>query len=147
VWRQGSRRARCASDDTAKEENEQWHLLILEELIAASGVGANPLRYRLVPQLLAFVLYQHFWLPRLLSPTWNCRLNADIEDHAEYEYAALVAEHPEWETTAFSSEVASGYGTYESLADLFRQIGHDEGCAQGPESRNLAGGLPGRWSV
>ncbi len=34
---------------------------------------------------------------------------------------------PEWETTPYSSEAASGYGTYESLADLFREIGHDGG--------------------
>ena len=72
-------------------------------------------------------MYQQFWLLRVLDPAWNYRLNADIEDHAEYEYAALVAEHPEWETTPYHSAVAAGYGVYESLADVFRQIGCDEG--------------------
>ena len=38
----------------------------------------------------------------------------------------LVAEHPEWETTPFHSDFAADYGPFDSLADLFRQIGHDE---------------------
>jgi ubiquinol oxidase len=38
----------------------------------------------------------------------------------------LVAEHPEWEDTAFESQFAKDYGSFRSLADLFRQIGHDE---------------------
>jgi hypothetical protein len=61
-----------------------------------------------------------------LKPAWSYRLNADIEDHAEY--AALAAEHPEWETTPFRSAVAAGYGSDDSLADMFRQIGCDEGA-------------------
>ena len=38
----------------------------------------------------------------------------------------LVAEHPEWEHTSFISEFADDYGHFDSRADLFRQIGHDE---------------------
>jgi hypothetical protein len=68
-----------------------------------------------------------FWLLRVLNPAQSYRLNADVEDHAEHEYAHLVAEHPEWESDSFPSPVASGYTAYESLADLFRQIGADEG--------------------
>jgi hypothetical protein len=70
---------------------------------------------------------QEFWLLRVVNPARSYRLNADIEDHAEHEYAALIAEHPEWEDVPFNSVVASGYTAYESLADLFRQIGSDEG--------------------
>ena len=110
-----------------EQDNEAWHVLILEELIAARGILENPLRFRLMPQLISLVVYQQFWFLRVLNPVWSYRLNADIEDHAEHEYAALVAEHPEWENESFPSEVASGYAAYESLADLFRQIGADEG--------------------
>jgi ubiquinol oxidase len=46
--------------------------------------------------------------------------------HAEHEYALLVDEHPEWETTPFTSAFADDFGQYASLADLFRQIGYDE---------------------
>ncbi|MBB2892002.1 hypothetical protein [Flexivirga oryzae] len=53
-------------------------------------------------------------------------LNADFEDHAEHEYMTLVSEHPEWESTPYESTFTVDYGSFESLADLFRQIGHDE---------------------
>lgn len=74
----------------------------LEELITASGVPEPVIRFRLVPQLIAFAVYQHFWLLCGLNPAWSHRLNADIEDHAEYEYAALVAEHRNGRTSPSS---------------------------------------------
>lgn len=53
-------------------------------------------------------------------------VDADFEDHAEHEYIAYVAEHPELETQPDPGTYAAEYGRYGSLADLFRQIGHDE---------------------
>jgi ubiquinol oxidase len=38
----------------------------------------------------------------------------------------LVTEHPEWEGEPFTSTFEADYGSFDSLADLFRQIGHDE---------------------
>jgi hypothetical protein len=70
--------------------------------------------------------YQISWLLFVIKPGWSYRLNADFEDHAEHEYMHLVTEHPEWETTPFHSNFAADYGHFDSLADLFRQIGHDE---------------------
>ena len=72
-------------------------------------------------------MYYHIsWLLFVLRPDWSYRLNADFEDHAEHEYMYLVTEHAEWETTPFDSDFAADYGSFESVADLFRQIGHDE---------------------
>lgn len=110
----------------SQQDNEQWHLFILDELIAAKGNELGRLRTTWLPQLIAFVYYQISWLLYVVSPAWSYHLNADFEDHAEHEYAALVAEHPEWETAPFSSEFATDYGKFDSLADLFRQISHDE---------------------
>jgi hypothetical protein len=107
-----------------EQDNEQWHLLILEELTAADR--QTFFRYRVVPQMLAFVYYQLSWATYVFKPAWSYRLNADFEDHAEHEYAYLVAEHPEWELTPFDSRFADDFGSYDSLADLFRQIGYDE---------------------
>ena len=42
------------------------------------------------------------------------------------EAAKFVAEHPGWETEPFESAFTGDYGRFDSLADLFRQIGHDE---------------------
>jgi hypothetical protein len=113
----------------AQQDNEQWHLLILDELVARQGKPArlrSKLWYDLLPRLIAFGYWHFAWLLYALKPTWSHRLNADFEDHAEHEYALLVTEHPEWETTPYFSVVADEYGSFACLADLFRQIGHDE---------------------
>ena len=86
----------------------------------------NRLYYFWIPQAIALVYYQISWLLFVLRPDWSYRLNADFEDHAEHEYMHLVTEHPEWETTPFDSDFAADYGSFDSVADLFRQIGHDE---------------------
>jgi ubiquinol oxidase len=110
----------------AEQDNEQWHLLILEELTGNQRIGQGFFRYRVVPQILAFVYYQLSWFTYVVRPAWSYRLNADFEDHAEHEYAHLVDEHPEWETTPADGLFDEDFGHYDSLADLFRQIGYDE---------------------
>lgn len=114
------------TESRAQEDNEQWHLLILEELIAKQGTHEGRLKFTVIPQALAFVYYQLSWMLFVLRPAWSYRLNIDFEDHAEHEYALLVAEHPEWESEPFNSAFLIDYATLDSLADLFRQIGYDE---------------------
>ena len=113
-------------ESRAQQDNEQWHLLILEELIEREGVREGSIRFRIVPQLLALAYYQVSWLLFVLRPDWSYRLNADFEDHAEHEYMTLVTEHPEWEAEPFESAFAADYARLDSLADLFRQIAYDE---------------------
>lgn len=114
------------NESRAQQDNEQWHLLILEELISRSGVREARIKYYWIPQAIAFVYYQLSWFMFVVRPSWSHRLNADFEDHAEHEYMTLVTEHPEWENQPFESSFAGDYGSFVSLADLFRQIGHDE---------------------
>ena len=113
-------------ESRADQDNEQWHLLILEELVAGSGKKESRWHYYWIPQAIAFAYYQLSWLLYVLHPAWSYQLNADFEDHAEHEYMTLVTEHPEWEKQPFTSAFEADYGSFESLADLFRQIGHDE---------------------
>jgi ubiquinol oxidase len=108
-----------------EQDNEQWHLLILEEL-SQDEPRSGFVRSRVIPQVLAFAYYQLSWFMFVIRPAWSYRLNADFEDHAEHEYAILVDEHPEWDGLPYDSEFASDFGEYDSLADLFRQIGYDE---------------------
>ena len=107
-----------------EQDNEQWHLLILEEL--TRDHQRTWLKGRIIPQILAVVYYQLSWILFVLRPKWSYRLNADFEDHAAHEYAHLVDENPHWETTSFESQFEAEYGSYDSLADMFRQIGYDE---------------------
>ena len=109
-----------------QQDNEQWHLLILEDLIAESGRRESKFYLFWIPQAIALIYYHVSWLLYVIHPRWSYRLNADFEDHAEHEYMQLVAEHPEWETTPYEADVAPAYGPFDSRADLFRQIGHDE---------------------
>jgi hypothetical protein len=109
-----------------EQDNEQWHLLILEDLGARGSAGRSFVRSRIVPQVLAFAYYQLSWMLFVVRPASSYRLNADFEDHAEHEYALLVEEHPEWETTPYEGAFLDDFGHYDSLADLFRQIGYDE---------------------
>jgi hypothetical protein len=102
--------------------------LILSELVDASGVKQGRLRYRLLPRLIAWSYWHASTLLYVLRPAWSFRLNADFEDHAEHEYAEFVRAHPELEFTPYSSVECAGYGTFASVADLLRQIGHDERC-------------------
>jgi ubiquinol oxidase len=108
-----------------EQDNEQWHLLILEEL-TASGPRRAWLRSRVFPQVLAFAYYQLSWFLFAIRPAWSYRINADFEDHAEHEYAHLVEENPEWERVPYDGQFVGDFGAYASLADLFRQIGYDE---------------------
>lgn len=109
-----------------EQDNEQWHLLILEELVAKDGEQLGFVRHRVIPQIIAFAYYQLSWVMYAIRPSWSYRLNADFEDHAEHEYALLVQEHPEWEDVRYDGQFVDDYGDYASLADLFRQIGYDE---------------------
>ena len=110
-----------------QQDNEQWHLLILEDLLAHEGVAVGLVRYRLLPQLIAFGYYTFSWLLFLLRPAWSYRLNADFEAHAEREYMAFVAEHPELARDVCSCSVAADYGCgHARLDDVFRSIALDE---------------------
>lgn len=117
---------RRVAECRAQQDNEQWHLLILEELVGTAGCRESFVRYRLLPQAIALVYYQLTRLLYVLKPAWSYRLNADFEDHAEHEYALFVDENPHLGLTGYDGLFCEDYGRFDSLADLFRQIGHDE---------------------
>lgn len=120
----------------AQQDNEQWHLLILEEMLHSQGHRHRLIADRVLPQVIAFVYYQVSWLLYTISPAWSYRLNADFEDHAEHEYMTWVADHPELDDTAWESVFADDYGHHATVGDLFRQIGYDE-ALHGRESAEL----------
>jgi len=109
-----------------QQDNEQWHLLIIGELIAKKGIGENLLLHGFIPQVIAFSYYHISWILYVIRPQWSYLLNAYFEDHAEHEYMEYVAENPDLEAQRFDSIFAEDYGQFASLADLFRQIGYDE---------------------
>ncbi len=109
-----------------QQDNEQWHLLILEEWIHRNRITESFLLYQLVPQMLALVYYQISWLLYVMKPEWSYRLNIDFEAHAEQEYMLFAREHPELEQMPFTSVFKKDYGNFGTMADVIRQIGYDE---------------------
>ena len=113
-------------ESRAQQDNEQWHLLILEEMLQKKRMKQSFFLYRLAPQFVAFGYYHVSWMLYVIDPKLSYALNADFEDHAEHEYMKFVRAHPELETRPFVSEFQGDYGAFASEADLFRQIGLDE---------------------
>lgn len=115
-------------DARAQQDNEQWHMLVLEELLAGHGRRLGLLRHRLVPRMMAAPWQLATWLLHLVKPRWSYMLNAAFESHAEHQYMSYVAAHPELEDEPFTSELADRFDHPVSVADVLRQIGHDERC-------------------
>jgi hypothetical protein len=113
-------------ESRAQQDNEQWHLLILEEMIQKDGVSENFLLYRIGPQIVAFVYYHLSWLLYAINPSRSYALNADLEDHAEHEYMEFVRDNGALEARPFESDFENDYGRFANRADLFRRIGLDE---------------------
>jgi hypothetical protein len=113
-------------ESRAQQDNEQWHLLILEEMVQNQGRRESFFMARILPQIIAFLYYHISWLLYVADPAWSYGLNADFEDHAEHEYMEFVKENMDLEGTPFRSDFEKDYGSFGSLADLFRQIALDE---------------------
>lgn len=109
-----------------QQDNEQWHLLILEEMTQKKNIREGFFLYRVMPQIAAFAYYHISWLLYVIRPDRSYHLNADFEDHAEHEYMLFVKEHPEFGGEPFDSEFKKDYGDFANLADVFRRIGLDE---------------------
>ena len=109
-----------------QQDNEQWHLLILEDMVQKKGLKENFFLYRILPQVTAFLYYHVSWILYVMKPSWSYGLNADFEDHAEHEYMEYVQENPNLENEVFESSFKEEYGDFKNCADLFRNISLDE---------------------
>ena len=76
-----------------QQDNEQWHLLILEEMTEKKALKEGFFLHRIMPQIMAFFYYHVSWLLYVMKPAWSYALNADLEDHAEHEYMELSLIH------------------------------------------------------
>ncbi len=109
-----------------QQDNEQWHLLIIEELVEKMGIKKSLIKHRIMPQIIALTYYYISWLLYVINPKLSYKLNAHFEDHAEHEYMLFVQENEELMKTPYSSEFEQDYGRFETLRELFIQIGLDE---------------------
>lgn len=113
-------------DAREQQDNELWHLLIIEELTQKRGERHGLIKVRVLPQILAYVYYHISWLLYVIKPRLSYQLNAEFEDHAEHEYMQFVLDHPELDEEKWESTFKKDYGNFETLGDLLRNIGLDE---------------------
>lgn len=108
------------------QDNEYWHLLVLNEKMSEDGI-ADP-RYLAPPIPFLMVTFYRLltWAMALVDIRRAFLFNAEFEDHAEHVYAKLVADHPEWEREAVVSDVVRRYSQQATWADVFRRVGLDE---------------------
>ncbi len=109
------------------QDNEFWHLRVIERRMAIDGVREGWL-WRVAVARFACFTYALF--SRSLARL-NIRraflLNAEFEDHAEHIYMQFVKDHPEWENEPVGDSVVDAVnGPYANWADVFRRIGLDE---------------------
>ena len=121
------RRARAIMEwGRAAQDNEYWHLLVINEKMKEDEVS-DP--WYLFPPIPWLMITGYVLLTRLMAFV-NMRrtflFNAEFEDHAEHVYAAFVADHPEWEDQRVESPLVARYGDFDCWADVFRRIGLDE---------------------
>jgi ubiquinol oxidase len=120
------------------QDNEQWHLLIVEELLARRGARRPWLLASAIPQLLALFYYHVSWLLYVIAPRLSYALNAEFENHAEHEYLSYVTAHPELEVEPWVSAFAADYGNHATVADLLRQIASDEAAHRDESLAHIA---------
>lgn len=108
------------------QDNEQWHMLILEDLMRQRGIKRGFFKHYLIPR---FLSWGYYYLTRVMyrvKPEWSFEMNARFEWHAEHEYMSAVVDHPHWESETIDSDYFQYYPRMATLADLFRRIGLDE---------------------
>jgi hypothetical protein len=109
------------------QDNEYWHLLVIQEKMKADGVPDSWYLVSPIPWLIVWSYKLIAGLLALVSLRRAFLFNAEFEDHAEHIYAQFVAEHPEWETQPVHNVLVKEYSKdASSWADVFRRIGLDE---------------------
>ena len=108
------------------QDNEYWHLLLLNEKLREDGVPDPRYMSQPLPFLMIASWALLMWAMARVDIRRAFLLNAEFEDHSEHYYAQLVDDHPEWEDQPVESTVVQGYGSFRSWADVFRRVGLDE---------------------
>lgn len=109
------------------QDNEYWHLLVINEKMKADGKKEPWYLHKPIPFLM---ILSYIVITRVMAVCSIRRaflFNAEFEDHAEHVYAEFVDDHHhEWEKQKVESTLVKQYGEFDNWADVFRRIGLDE---------------------
>ncbi|MEE9524400.1 MAG: hypothetical protein V3V59_06590 [Thermodesulfovibrionales bacterium] len=108
-------------------DSEFWHLRVIHEKMKKDNVSLHWFKDRIMPSIAAFKYNLFSRFLALVSPKTGYALNADFEDHAEYEYMNFVLQHPELDDQPVTSDVITGYRSdLKTWGDVMRFIGLEE---------------------
>jgi ubiquinol oxidase len=108
------------------QDNEFWHLLVVNERMRQLGIQKNWFWDHLLPRVAAFKYRIFSRLLSIVSIQSAFYLNAQFEDHAEHEYMQFVKDHPELDQEKVDHPLVREHGHCETWGDVFRRIGLDE---------------------
>lgn len=111
----------------AAQDNEQWHLFILSDLINQFKIKENFWLHVALPQVIAFTYFYVISVVHFFKPEWSYKLNADFEHHAENAYKQFVEDNPHFKEQKVESSFFKYYGKeFDNLADLLLSFAEDE---------------------
>lgn len=108
------------------QDNEQWHLMLIEDIMRQKNIKQGWFKMALMPYLLSLGYYYLTRVMYKFRPSWSFAMNAAFESHAEHEYMKMATEHPEWDKEPLDSHYFKFYPRQETLGDLVRRIALDE---------------------
>ncbi|RJQ14721.1 MAG: hypothetical protein C4560_12170 [Nitrospiraceae bacterium] len=107
------------------QDNEFWHLQVVNEKIREDNVKLNWYKDRVLPVVAVFGYNLFCRFLAFVNIREEIRLNADLEDHAEHEYMMFVKKHPSLDRQPVPHTVSEN-GGFKTWGDVFRKIGLDE---------------------
>ncbi len=108
------------------QDNEQWHLLLVEDLMRQRGMKQNFITMQMLPRLMALSYFMLTVVLYRIKPEWSFAMNAAFESHAEHEYMKMAVQNPAWDEEPIDSQYFGFYPRQKTLGDLIRRIALDE---------------------
>ncbi|MFO8022793.1 MAG: hypothetical protein R6U65_10030 [Perlabentimonas sp.] len=108
------------------QDNEYTHLLVIHEKMKEDGIKD---KWYLSSFVTFFVVMIYVLTARLMAFFSQKRaflFNAEFENHAEFVYAQLVVDNPQWEEQKLTNPLVKEYANVDTWADVFRRISLDE---------------------
>jgi len=108
------------------QDNEYWHLIVLEEKMKEDGAKDPWYLMQPIPWLIVLTYVILTRTMALLSIKSAFRFNAAFEDHAEHVYAKFVEDNPGLDDQPMTNSTVKEYADVATWGDAVRRIGLDE---------------------
>ena len=108
------------------QDNEYMHLLVIHEKMKEDGMKNA---WYLKSFFTYFIVISYIIIAKTMaffSQKQAFLFNAEFENHAEFVYAKLVTDNPQWEEQKVNNNLVKQYADVDTWADVFRRISLDE---------------------